>query len=342
MSSPTIPTARTTRSMARQQADPDQDRMDLDEDADAVDLVQPGVGDSDPGATDVEGPPDLRIVSWNMQKQGVEAGMNAGKLFRMLDDVGANVFIAQEPPRYLSGMTAPRSGRGASSGWTAVPVQGGTQGTIVVATKNGEASCTQPGRLSSPQLGQGTRRIVEDNPIVHFSVHGQSSAVSLATFHAPYDSSIRQQYVKKAMDIAYEAKVDAVMGDFNTYGIDNPHRLRGGGGFELKLASPTSGVGKNAKGGSSPLDKIVAGPRFARARCGRVVPKRGAARPARGAPGGPSVQDITMAAWPDSRSVPSDHLPIYMDVGPGGGVKRAARADPKGQRPAKRPRTEPQ
>jgi hypothetical protein len=289
--------------------------------------------------------PDLRIVSWNMQRQGAEQGMNHGKLFKMLDDLGANVLLAQEPPRYLESMTTPRSQRGAAGGWTVRRVEGGTQGTMVVATKNGKATCTKLDRIESPSLGQGTKLIGRDNPIAKVTLHGQAAEVTLATFHAPYDCSIRDQFVRNALTAAAAQKnsneVDLVMGDFNTYGTHNPdytHNKGNGDRYVLLLASPTSGAGKNAKGGSGPLDKIVGKPWFVRGQRGRIVPKSGAAKPAAGAPSGPSVRDIIFPSWDTMRSVPSDHLPIYVDVGGDTrrletGDKRPLESDHDGQTP---------
>ena len=253
---------------------------------------------------------DLRILSWNMGKASSEKGLTAKKLVKMLKGLKANVLIAQEPPLFVQDFATRK--QSTESEWHG-QMLGTGQGTIVVIYRNGEVTCSQLKALDPVGVGQGTNCISEENPIVCFTISGlQKTTVKVATFHSPYDASARSVFAKRACEQAKKDGADIVIGDFNTYGISCPIR----GDYSMFLALPTSGMSSKfgTDTGSSPLDKIVAKDTLLNCRRGRVIPKKGADKPQTNP--SRSVVDLTMSEWGDKFAVPSDHLPIYIDVGP--------------------------
>lgn len=268
----------------------------------------------------------MKIISWNLQAGGSAGNKDIARLLKLFEDHGADAVFVQEPTEALKAWgksqgTEPKQPRGVNSAWKAWTFDGGTQGTIVVLTSGSTTLAGQLRNLGPFNLGQGTNRITQENPLVAGTLNkaDNDEMVTFATCHAPYDRSIAGQYCNRAMTAIENTtidnkKIDVWMGDLNTYGITMPLGSAAANvNYFVALASPTSD-----RGTGSPLDKAIINAKYysngaIRYSCGRIIPEESINQPDDNAPHG-GVEDQPEKSWERRTDVPSDHLPIYLVI----------------------------
>jgi endonuclease/exonuclease/phosphatase family metal-dependent hydrolase len=257
----------------------------------------------------------MRVLCWNVYGNGGRDYDFPG----LLTAWGADVAIFLEPPEWMRrGGTEERAllhrpvrlQPPVPSNWRLIGcTDGHYQGNAFVAYRVGTAVA-----IRSVQV-PGT---AQDNRLMLITVTTLAETRHIASCHAPFaaNSGEARQYITNAMRMIARDGIDRVLnlpdlwlGDFNTYGNVAPQGADPN--YVLALAHPTSGFGPRAPAEHYPLDKILSKATVPLVQCGRITP--GSVMPMRG--------DIPHLAWDRDGDVPSDHLPIYADIGvPGPGA----------------------
>lgn len=288
----------------------------------------------------------MRILCWNVQGQLMDSRVGARGaqvgLIDYLERWSVDVAIILEPPADMRTTTPALTGEvitrrdtdnsvNVPTDWrSSTHLDGHPQGHLAVVFNRTAVTATIVRGFRVPNG-------VQDNHLVYLrldEVAGGARCV-VATCHTPYlQASAANQYNTNAMQGVIQAAHHGVpanypdfwMGDLNAYSV-SMFSGRQAGEYLPLLLGPTSGFGGNG-GHHSPLDRI-----FKRQTChvsayGRVTPTD--IRQMFG--------DLQEVAW-TSATVPSDHLPIYVDTSPvaavsatapppTGGVKRGGARDP--------------
>ena len=211
-------------------------------------------------------------------------------------------------------------------------LQGYSQGHLAVVFNQHTVDATILRGFSVPGGG------AHDNHLVYIRLDEKSGTGRwvVASCHTPYlSATAANQYNRRAMAEVIqkrhfgtpENQPDIWMGDFNAYAMSLFTRREAGEYEELPFG-PTSGFGGSGGVSHSRLDRIVHKKTSPVAGYGRVIPSDLTPRPG----------DIVESIW-TSPSVPSDHLPIYVDRSlvpaaaapaplPTSGVKRSGASDP--------------
>ncbi len=256
----------------------------------------------------------MRILCWNMR-----GGINREEaIVDLLGQWQVTVALFLEPPQFMRSDTNDRvlntrssTSRGPTpSSWRLQGyIHGHSQGAVFVAYAANTA-VTLLGGAQVPGTGQ-------DNRLVFVKVVNSGETRIIATCHAPFaeNSGEARQFDISAVKLLKNGcngplggkiveglTTDIWLGDLNTYGDTAPPGAEPA--YVIKSVGDTSGFG--ATGGSShfPLDKIIVRSDVSVHRVGRVVPASVSA----------SANDIRQSDWTNDTSVPSDHLPIYIDT----------------------------
>jgi endonuclease/exonuclease/phosphatase family metal-dependent hydrolase len=280
----------------------------------------------------------MRIISWNMQGKMI----NALELRQMLNSLGADVLILQEPYGQLS-LEAPTTGQATRrssvtvSGptWTVkhfpASPESASQDRYAIATSENvtlEYSLVVANPGPKPQPGESRQYLIA-------KLKKDGTRVKIATCHAPFQmgrESRNETNVTAAMYMQYlmaelshgfnrppkgtgahlspeKKTVDVFMGDSNVYDSSECKYS----GWVKALGSATGGKGR---GGS--LDRILlrAGA-LAKYRCGRIYVQGRGVSTLSSADRRGGVQDIVLTAGQLNEGwMKSDHIPIYLDTDP--------------------------
>jgi hypothetical protein len=245
------------------------------------------------------------VVSWNMAKS---KNIPIEHVLKYCERWGASLLVIQEPTGSLLnfGSRGKKSQpRGCESSWRGHLHKGGSQGSIVIISREGIIVSNVKG--VDVGVGQGTRRITQTNPLVIFDAQEDRERMKIATCHAPYDSAARTQYAGRAVDAAKSAGAHCVIGDMNTYGTRTPgaSSSRNPSSYQTPSLGATS-----ARGSGSPLDKAYVNNSVGSSyQAGRIIPgpSSGSVKPSPGM--SDHVSDIVDPDWGECLS---DHLPIYI------------------------------
>lgn len=245
------------------------------------------------------------IVSWNMAKS---SGIPIERVLRYCERWGTSLLLVQEPTGSLLEFGSRRKDsqpRGCESSWRGHLFRGGSQGSIVIVSREGVTVSNLEG--VDLGVGQGTRRVTATNPLVLFDAQEGGERLRIGTCHAPFDSSARSQYASSAVARSREKRAHCMIGDVNTYGTATPGRTRtrSGSGYQTPLLGATSNRGRG-----HPLDKaFVADSVGTSYRAGRIIPGP-SRRDVLDSPG--KCEQVADIVDPDWQACKSDHLPIYI------------------------------
>lgn len=255
----------------------------------------------------------MRIVCWNMAVTGQAGYQTALLLVPMFEGWNADAVILVEPSDAMH-RDQDVQPRGPGAAWRIVCFHQDRglpndkhQGRISVATRAGVA-VVRDDTLYPLADQHWFRQLL----ILRFTKGAESLRV--ATCHAPFQegSDVVIRYARAGDDelTAWEhhrhQRVDVWMGDFNTAGVQQPHR---GGQWQVLCARPTT-----ARGTGNPRDKVfgnndacAAGGVLHGAQAGRIVPQHGAADTH-------FPPDLVFMGWGTPADVPSDHVPVYIQT----------------------------
>jgi hypothetical protein len=267
----------------------------------------------------------MRVVCWNVRGSQMDSrvgtrGSQVG-LIDYLERWSADVAIILEPPETLRRVTrlggdvitrrdTDASADVATTWRTSTYLQGHPQGHLAVVFNQTTVDATILRGFPVPGGG------AHDNHLVYLRLDEKAPGTGrwvVVSCHTPFvDHTAANQFNRKALTEVIQKPhfgtpanhPDIWIGDLNAY---SPVMFssREAGAYQELPFGPTSGFGRNGGRSHSRLDRILHKITSPVAAHGRVIPNDLT----------PSTGDLSENTW-TSRTVPSDHLPIYVDSTP--------------------------